>query len=66
MCDSVTSTMKSQRKFEDRVAVKVELLRELDRAVEKRAVELDIPKRQFIEDAIRVALSLERRETPAQ
>lgn len=42
----------------DRVAVKVELPRLLDRQVEIRSAELDIPKRQFIEDAVRAALAV--------
>ena len=40
------------------VAVKVDLPRELDRAMEIRAAELDVSKRQFVEDAVRGALAL--------
>jgi hypothetical protein len=39
-----------------RVAVKVDLPKTLDRAMEIQAARLDVTKRQFIEDAIRAAL----------
>lgn len=44
----------------DRVIVKIEISREVDRAVEIRAAEMDISKRQFIENALREALGHSR------
>ena len=46
-----------KRQKEDRVAIRVEILRALDREVEIRSAELNVPKRQFIEDALRRALA---------
>ena len=44
-----------------RVAVKVDLPKDLDRRLEKEAVRRDVPKRQLVDEAVRRFLSLEVR-----
>lgn len=45
---------------DERVAVKVDLPKSLDRAMEIQAARLDISKRQFIENAVRALLTKQK------
>ena len=50
---------------EIRIAVKVDLPKEVDRAMEIEAARRDVTKRQFIEDALRAYMKLPAKKSAA-